>query len=425
MATRTNNPALPSVTGTTDDSSRGSLFSESNIGNIVGSRTPVSGPNNPTITLMINDQERSFTLNQPNDETLTFTIEGGGGNAPAVTYAISIDPNDADTLVLTGSDGSTSRATIPSSGSDVSYDAATRTLTIGTASVVIPTGTVTSVTVNNQNFTPNSEGLVDLGTIMGGTAITGGTSSVNINNRPLTIEIDNQGVPTLTYGSAPPPVVPPSGNAPGPQEDDVFQAAEDQTFDFTVDPGSEGGTIAADDVDTTVTFTPPGGTPTEITVPTPDVTGTDIVVTIPGADATDEGDYEVMITPTVTRPDGTTDVISDIPPATYDRFVPYFQSATQLIDENAILGSTRSTEVFAGRLPVTVAGGTVHFAVRDSLLANNIAYASIEGSFQNPRIAFRNTVSITDSGGEVINYNVFSTQAPQGAVLTNFRTTRT
>ena len=277
---RANTPAaaVPTLGSTTDQASRGGFFTQSNV-DVVGSLQ--AAINDSQITISINGNEQSFTLNQAMAETLEFTVEGGGGSGAQGPAGPPGPQGDPGTPGRDGAQGPAGPA-----GQD---------------------GTDATFPANNTQTFMLSDGST------------------------VTVTIGTDGTLSITQGTAPPPVNPPSGNTPPPQRDDVFAPAAPETFDFTIDPGTGGGGVAnGGAVAPGVTRTNPDGTTTMIIVPEPTVTdGTDIVVTIPAADASPEGDYEVTITPTIIRPDGTTEVIRDIDPATYTRFVPFFQYRTQ------------------------------------------------------------------------------------------------
>ena len=77
---RANTPAaaVPTLGATTDQASRGGFFTQSNV-DVVGRLEDSVVVNDSQITISINGDEQSFTLNQAMAETLQFTVEGGGG----------------------------------------------------------------------------------------------------------------------------------------------------------------------------------------------------------------------------------------------------------------------------------------------------------------------------------------------------------
>ena len=100
--------AQPTLTGITDDASRGGLFDRSNIASPV-SGADVSGTiiNDSTITLTIQvgdtTETRTFTTNEAADTTLSFDFSAitGGGSGGGVDGVVSGGSFDASTGVLT------------------------------------------------------------------------------------------------------------------------------------------------------------------------------------------------------------------------------------------------------------------------------------------------------------------------------------
>ena len=397
---RANTPAaaVPTLGSTTDQASRGGFFTQSNV-DIVGSLQESITVNDSQITISINGVEQSFTLNQADAETLAFTVEGGGGGTPDGNTFITTGRVENGMLILTYNNGDDATPIQLPAETDTTY--AFDAPGDGTLTITPLGGTAETLTITTNNG--------------GGTGtVTGGTDSVVIDGATLTIVIDAMGVPTLTYSAAPTPPTPPGGTSPDDVEDSVFAPAVPETFDFTINPGTGGGGVAnGGDVSPEVTRTNPDGTTTTITVPEPTVTdGTDIVVTIPADDAAPEGDYEVTITPTITRPDGTTEVIRDIPPATYERFVPFFQYRTQPTSAAEVTGGTASMAVWNNEVAAIAGSGSLFIAVEDGLLATTVTQARLNDRVNGFRVrvgVVGSPITVTDSGGQSIVYNIFRT----------------
>ena len=361
---RANTPAaaVPTLGATTDQASRGGFFTQSNV-DVVGRLEDSVVVNDSQITISINGEEQSFTLNQAMAETLQFTVEGGGGGGVGPAGPPG-PPGIQGDQGLPGRDGT--QGPPGQDGADATFPA------------------------NNTQTFMLSDGST------------------------VTVTIGTDGTLSITQGTAPPPVNPPSGNTPPPQRDDVFAPALPETFDFTINPGTGGGDVAnGGDVSPEVTRTNPDGTTTTITVPEPTVTdGTDIVVTIPAADASPEGDYEVTITPTITRPDGTTEVIRDIDPATYTRFVPFFQYRTQPTSATEVTGGAASMAAWADEVRATTGSGSLFIAVEDGLLATTVTEARLNDRVNGFRVrvgVVGSPITVVDSGGQDIVYNIFRT----------------
>ena len=398
---RANTPiaAVPTLGATTDQASRGGFFTQSNV-DVVGRLEDSVVVNDSQITISINGEEQSFTLNQAMAETLQFTVEGGGGGTSDGNTFINAGRTEGDMLILTYNDDDEEALRIQLPEDDDT------TYTFSTDGNGILTITPSEGNPQTIDITENSGG--------GTGTVTGGTDSVVIDGATLTVVIDAMGVPTLTYSAAPPAPLPPSVIIPDDVEDSVFAPAEDETFDFTVNPGTGGGGVAnGGDVSPEVTRTNPDGTTTMITVNTPEVTdGTDIVVTIPAADAAPEGDYEVRITPTITRPDGTTDVIRNLDPAVYERFVPFFQYRTQPTSATEVTGGAASDAVWANAVEAIDGSGSLFIAVEDGLLATTVTQARLNDRLNGFRVrvgVVGSPITVTDSGGQDIVYNIFRT----------------
>ena len=363
---RANTPAaaVPTLGSTTDQASRGGFFTQSNV-DVVGSLQ--AAINDSQITISINGNEQSFTLNQAMAETLEFTVEGGGGGGvgpvgPQGPQGPQGDRGPAGSNGAQGPVGPTGQ-----DGADATFPAN-----------------------NTQTFMLSDDSTV-------------------------TVTIGTDGTLSITQGTAPRL---PGGTAPAPQRDDVFAPAAPEIFRFTVDPGTGGGSVdnggvVSPEVTRTTIDDDGMDVVTTIMVDTPEVTdGTDIVVTIPADDASPEGDYRVTITPTITRPDGTTEVNRRVPPATYTRFVPFFQYRTQPTSATEVTGGEASEGVWANEVEAADGSGSLFIAVEDGLLATTVTEARLNDRVNGFRVrvgVVGSPITVTDSGGQDIVYNIFRT----------------
>ena len=362
MASRTSTPATPTVRNTTDDSSRGSLFGISNIGDIVtGSSTPRGGvaASDAQITIQINDNAQNFTLNQLNNETLTFNIDEAADTN--TTYTLSL----ADTtLTLTGSDGMLSSVSLPaaSMGNPVTTIAYTQAnnelaLTLMDGSVVTGALDVGVTTVNGT--APDAAGNVEVALVAAlgyavGQATTIGTSTLTFNSlvvdatTGLELIADGMGVRLTSMDTPIPPT--PSGGTTRTIAPDTTALAPAPAPEVTVTPNN--GVITSvtttlsgvdpDGADLPVSITqtptiPPGGTadPVDITYPDSDTSN-------PATDYTPPGVYTV--TTTTTTDNDETDPVTVTDVETFTRYIPFFMSRTEPTTAQNLLDSTFVSE---------------------------------------------------------------------------------
>jgi len=452
-------PADPTLAATTDDNSRGGLFSRSNIAN------PVSGAdingvsiNDSTITITLNyadstSETRTFTLNQSTDGVLTFDIPGttsGGGGTPSAdvyvqTGALSMDLNS---IIFTRTDGSTFPVDI--SRLDGFTEQQIRTFAdeqIAAASLVrtvnmVPPDTAGNVAISlsgdtfddtstvifsrdpgNQNVSAVSRMLLGNGTAESTTT----NAAVSLIVDPATdfqvAEVSN-GVyrfqriaPPAQPARAPAvPMIPPANTFMSSPR--VFETLTAEGGTFT------GVTATVDNPDGT-----PGPTPT-VNVPTGGMTAT---IEIPAGMTNSPGNYQIMATTMTLGEDGMTR--TDTPTIDIPRFIPYFQSrmdfTTALTPSSNLSGITISGEALptpfesGGPAAITsIAGsGTIYIAGLDTALPDTIIYCTVGGMF-SPRMVFLRNISVTLADGSTHTFNVFQTQAEGGVVINNIRTTR-
>ena len=442
MATsRPSIPAVPSVVGTTDDSSRGGLFSRTNLAN------PISGADvngvaiqDSTITIQINDNSQSFTLNQAADQTLEFRLTEGGGTDVNTTYTITLV---GEVLTLVGSDGTSVPITLPSGGGagnplttlNYATDTGILTATLMNGDQVMSNEIDVGVRTVNNNA-PDANGNIDVALsasllYAAGQANTIGTHDTTFNslvvdaNTGLELRADGDGI-RLQRFTMRVPVDPGSTDTVTPPPPSVFSPATPTEIDIVL---TDVMPVAPTDVTVMVTR---DGNP--ITV-TPDVTinpaGDDIDVVIPPADTDEPGDYEVTTTVdiTPTDPDGNDDDIIVTEP--FSRVIPFAVSRTELSAVSALAALRTATTEWTNTVTAPAGTGSLYLAIPqndldiDTRIAGNVGIydqvingLSGLGRFQTTSDVF----NITDSAGMDIPYRLYRTQTiGVGTVISNLR----
>ena len=435
MASRTSTPATPTVRNTTDDSSRGSLFGISNVGDIVtGSSTPRGGvaASDAQITIQINDNAQNFTLNQLNNETLTFNIDEAADTN--TTYTLSL----ADTtLTLTGSDGMSSSVSLPDSsmGNPVTTIAYTQAnnelaLTLMDSSVVTGTLDVGVTTVNGT--APDAAGNVEVALVAAlgyavGQATTIGTSTLTFNSlvvdatTGLELIADGMGVRLTSMDTPIPPM--PSGGTTRTIAPDTTALAPAPAPEVTVTPNN--GVITSvtttlsgvdpDGADLPVSITqtptiPPGGTadPVDITYPDSDTSN-------PATDYTPPGVYTV--TTTTTTDNDETDPVTVTDVETFTRYIPFFMSRTEPTTAQNLLDSTFVSEAGWSNEITAIAGRNVLYFSTTALAATTGVVTAMTNTGFPVRYASIRTIPVTDANGDTLTYTVFRAPASAGVVL--------
>ena len=441
MASRTNTPATPTLVDTTDDNSRGGLFVQSNVSNETGN-TPVAAANDTTVTLTINEEVRTFTLNSAVDQVLLpITIDTTGTGVDTNAHVISGMLNTSNELVLTTNDPNViippiSLASLAGVGNplmSLTFDNTTRILTAALADGTPIMSTLFGVVTTVNGVAPDANGnvLIDVpgGAIRGGNGIVELTGEADLTgltiDRATGFEIVEVG-DTGTYifqriGVAPP--------ATDPGDSSTRTLPPTSVFDTPVAPEivttiTGANPIAPTDVTTTVTRTPPGGTPTTVpTTPTTTVNpdGTVVDVTVPVDDIDDEGDYDITTTINVTPtdPNGDDDPIVVMTP--FSRIVPYFQLRAQPMTGLDITTGTDSGR-WTGTV-MTIAGpDPLWLAVQDGDLDTAVNNAFTNFGFP-VNVTTRPAITVNDSTGRAITYNIFRVAGVGGGItLTNFNT---
>ena len=434
MATsRPSIPAVPSVVGTTEDASRGGLFSRTNLANPI-SGADVNGVaiNDSTIMITLTDSEGNvqtemFNLNQPNDVTLAFTIPAGTGSGTGTdtTYSLSIDNN---VITLTDNFGRTSSVTLPDdiSGLNEAEVNALINTAIGNLNVGV-------LTVNGN--APDAAGNIDVALsasllYAAGQATTIGTHDTTFNslvvdaNTGLELRADGDGV-RLQRFTMRVPTDPGSTDTVVPPPPSVFSPATPTMIDIVL---TDVMPVAPTDVTVMVTR---DGNPIAVT---PDVTvtgGDDIDVVIPPADTDDPGDYEVTTTVdiTPTDPDGNDDDI--VVTERFDRVIPFAVSRTELNTVSALAALRTATTEWTNTVTAPAGTGSLYLAIPqndldiDTRIAGNVGIydqvingLSGLGRFQTTSDVF----NITDSAGMDIPYRLYRTQTiGVGTVISNLR----
>ena len=440
MASRTDRPATPTLVDTTDDNSRGGLFVQSNVSNEVGN-TPVAAANDTTVTLTINDEIRTFTLNSAVDQTLEpITIATTADGADSFVMSGMLDTNNQ--LILTRNNGET----VP--GIDLSalaggagnplmtlvFDNTTRILTAtlmdGTTQIMSNAIDIGVQTVNG--VAPDAAGnvVIDIpgGAIRGGNGTIALTGEADLTGLTIAESTGFQIVEVGTSGTyvfqripvTPPPVDPGDSSTRTLPPTSVFDTPVAPEIVTTI---TDAMPIVPGDVTTVVTRTPPGGTPTTVsTTPVTTVTGGDTVdVTVPVGDIDDEGDYDITTTINITPtdPDGDDDPIVVTTP--FSRIVPFFQSRTQPTTGLEITTGTNSG-AWTGTVMTIDGAAPLWLAVQDSDLATTVNNVFTQFGFP-VNVSTRPAIMVNDSTGRAITYNIFRVAGVGGnTTLTNFNT---
>lgn len=412
MATsRRGTPAAPTLGSTTDQASRGGLFAgtQTNTGTLESNVVV----NDSTITVRINDQIQTFTVNQAMDSTLTFTVdEGGGGSSEPDPNAFSGARINGNELVLVRNSLQEQTLILPESTMVDLLPLMNRVTALEDAQYV------RSATINGSIvFNPNDAGQLDLTVDTGDTVVFSNAQlSPNVQlARSVTVNGTQWRLDAGTPGT--PPVTPMADGSITPTEENIFTApvAPVQTTTIT------DGTTDADSVTTTVTTTPPGQDPDPpVTLPPSTVTvgggGTEVVVTVPADNIDDEGTHTVTTTITVQPSDGgpttmvtETDVV--------ERFVPFFQSRSDITTEAELTAATASEMAWNGMLTAIPGTGTLYFATTELAATTGRVFAQTDTGFP-VRYASLRTVSATDSTGTERNFVVFRIPINGGVTAT-------
>ena len=443
MATsRTSIPASPTSVGATDDAALGGIFSRSNLANPI-SGADVNGVaiNDSTISITINGNEQSFTLNQSTPGMLNYVIETntGTGSDPNAFSGASIT---GSTLTLIRESGTTVDLTLPSGGG-----------TTGIASVVYANGVLTvtgndgttasnataiplleSITVNG-NTTNITGTTVDLGTLTSNAMITVETNNANpdvtdvINVNTTAINVGgsqvqlqwNANLNTLslsTPGATPPaPAAAPtftftaieSALATPTPPTGLITPGQDTTITSvtsTITGGDSSSTNPGVSIAGTPDAIPMGGTtsPVNITYP-PSDTNT------PATDYTNPGTYTITTvtmgrdtnTPTATPTELNRDV------ETFTRFIPFFQSRTDMTTSAMITAADASTAAWSGRFTAITGNGRIYIAVLASELSGTIQANNVTvfGGILNNRLTPSSPITVAFPGGDTESYNVY------------------
>ena len=459
--------AQPTLTGITDDASRGGLFDRSNVANPV-SGADVQGTviNDSEITLSItingDTQTQSFFTNQAaaSTESFDFTVAGGtstGGSGFEVTSG-SFDVS-TQTLTLNRSGGA-QPVTITGFAFSTITEAEVNTLAdarIGAANIqdlnnvpaIGTSGQVLSVAADGMNLqyvdpataavssssfaSPDMSidiqqngNIVDLeaqptwtgNTNLAPTGTTAVTSGVQVQN--LTIGADTglvlvdtgSGTYTLRAQRTLTTAVRPTVTSPEPRS--ALLPAPEQVITFR--PQGTDMVTAIDNVGVT---TPMGVTVT----PTTDTTGGVGTITIPAGETNAPFEYEVTSDVTTTSADGETTQTPET--QTINRFVPFWQSRSEPMDESDILSGAISQDDWEASGNQFVAGpgsGLIYLSVLASSVPSNVMFAD-QATFP-VRVSLVRSVAVRLADGTQPMFNVFRMPGGNGQTISNFRTTR-
>ena len=451
--------ARPTLTGVTNDASRGGLFDQSNIASPV-SGADISGTvvNDSTITLSItingDTQTQTFTTNQAADstESFTFTIADGGGNgmdtADGVVNGGGFNPANG-VLTLTRSNGlpdlTYSGFTFTPRTNQEIEDLADDRITASTTIVksvngVTPTDNTGAITINPgvpdlTNFESSDTvvfraGVTDTSDISADARIpltgndgigAGVMSGSTVNAQRIVLAQDtglvlteSSGVVTIqAAGSPPAPAGTPAVTSPNPMS--ALMPAPEQTVTFR-GQGSDTVTMVA-----SVSVTNPDNNP--VTGVTSDTTGGVGTITIPAGSTNAPGDYQVRADVTTMSTDGQTRTVTETP--VIDRFIPFFQSRTDMTTATEITSAMISMGSFEDandRITAITGSRVLYFAVitGSAGLASSITMATDVGTNFRVRVGFLRPVQVMFPDGIMRTYNVFRAPVNGGVTIGNF-----
>ena len=437
MASRTGTPANPTLTGITDDASRGGLFARSAVAN------PVSGADingvaisDSTITIDINGETQTFTLNQTSDSTLTFTVAGGTTPGTGGSGIFSSATFDNDILILNGippqpgltvdlnrfatdTELAALRALIPVNIQDLANVAplgtAGQVLRVNSAGDGVDYATPDTAAVSAASFSDmgNVTFTADAALVQADAALlwANGTSVSGTNtfngialnpNSNLQFVASGDGVTIQAI-----PAAPMARDTPVPPSNAFVPMAPMTMIEITggTRNGNPTGTLTGPGVSDSNIMISPGGTDTEVEVSFPD------------SNMLPPGDYEIETTQPITPdvPGGPTSVTSMTPVM---RIIPFFQSRTDLTTSAQVLASTASSAAWSNSLTAIAGTGVLYFAVLASELAatSGVVYAMSNTGFP-VRYASLREVTVTGSG-QTQTYRIFRAPANAGVMLT-------
>ena len=460
--------ARPTLTGVTDDSSRGGLFVQSNVANPV-SGADVSGTivndNTITLTIQVGDttETRTFTTNQAADSTLSFDFSAiTGGSTTTASGTVTNGNFDANTGVLTLM-RSDNQPDITISGFTFSQrsDADINTLAdarIGAANIsdlnnVPALGDpgnvlrVSSTTGQTEWVRPDTASVSDSSfTSTGNTvAITPNGSQVNLESMPewvgnngnapsgtttvldgidvevrqLTLNADTglvlvrsggnnfelrAAAPDPTPASAPTITTPPPSSAISP--------SPAQTITFR---GAGGDTVTM--LEMTSVTDPAGDTVMGVTE---SVTGGVGMIMIPSGATNAPGNYQTVSDVTTMSADGQTRTTRET--ETIERFVPFYQSRMQPTSASAVVLGTASDAAWSGSLTAIPGSGLIYISALQNVLPQTTAFADQAGF--PVRVSFIESFNVSLADGTSPAFNVFRVPGGAGQTISNFRTTR-
>ena len=454
-------PASPTAVGTTDDASRGGIFSRTNLAN------PISGAdangtivNDSAITLSVSIdgtvQTGTFTTNQSTDGTVALVFTGvgngsgtgGGGGDPVASGALS-----GNTITLTLQSGATVDIDVTDLATNAELTAAINALNIptsvvdltgnlGTAGQIVqvnsagtalefaaaPAATVSASSFSNTgnvDFTAgtgstiqaNYEGLSASGNNL--TAIGSGVQGLNVTATGLNLSFDaTTGILSIT-DPAPPPAAAaftetftaPTTNALSAvtAPTNVVTPASGTMIDSVTSTIT--GTVSGTPINVTGTATaggnpiPAGGTTSAVDVTYP-------ASTTGSGNYSSPGTYTVTTMTTATGPAGQrTSTETD----TFTRFLPYFQlrsnSQTNPTATQLMAGET-STAAWPSNNHIVATSGTgliIYVGVPASALSGT-RVARLDDPTTGNRLntaLLTPQLTIADSSGTDIAYNVY------------------
>ena len=454
--------AQPTLTGITQQASRGGLFDQSNVANpISGADVQGTVINDSTITLSItingDTQTDTFTTNQAMDETLpfNFTIANTGGGVATTDGVVdrgSFDPatgiltlnrtNELPDVTITGfvftprtdqeiNDLADARIT---ANTTIVRSVNGQAPVDNTGAITIATGTVGLDNFESSNTVVFRAGTADANDIsadarvrmQGNSGRGDNVMAAGVNATEIILDastglvLDNTGdVVTIRAADA----APAEASTPTTVVPDPSSALDPVTVPtrIAINPQGTDTVTAIAPVDpSTPLVTAPDGT--AVTGVTTDVTAGTGAIIIPARETNAPGNYMITSSVTTMSVDGETRTTTESD--TLERFIPFFQSRS--IPTNTSPG-TISMERWpmSGSFNVVLPGtGLLYLAVADGLIADGVIFADQSGFPIRVSRPTPNTFTLNLADGTPQVFDIFRFPAGDGQTISNFRTTR-
>ena len=460
--------ARPTLTGVTDDSSRGGLFVQSNVANPV-SGADVTGTvvNDSEITLSItidgDTQTGSFRTNAASDGTVQLTFTGVGGSSagtggpvvtggrfdPATNMLILERSNNQPDLMIDGWVFPTRTDQEINDLADARIGAANISDLNNVPALGDPGNVlrVSSTTGQTEWVRPDTASVSDSSfTSTGGTvAITPNGAQVNLESRPewvgnngnapsgtttvldgidvevgqLTLNADTGLVLVRSGGNnfelraaAPDPTPASAPTTTTPLPSSAIDPSPAQTITFR---GAGGDTVTM--LEMTSVTDPAGDIVMGVTE---SVTGGVGMIMIPSGATNAPGNYQTVSDVTTMSADGQTRTSRET--ETIERFVPFYQSRMEPSSANAIVLGTASDAAWSGSLTAIPGSGLLYISALQNVLPQTTAFAD-QANFP-VRVSFVGSFNVSLADGTSPAFNVFRVPGGAGQTISNFRSTR-